>query len=190
MDVRPATAEALPIEGVSLRPLRSLPDDRGELTELLRVSWLGDGPPPRQWNYVRSRENVLRGVHVHVTHWDFLVVLEGEAWIGLVDLRRGSKSYRNARIVKMRGDAKALLTVRPGVAHGFYFPRASAYTYGLSHYWDPEHDEFGCRWDDAALGLDWGITGPPLLSPRDQSAGSLDDMLRALEGKANWCGSG
>jgi len=182
---------ALPgIEGVSLRPLASHPDERGELTEVLRLAWLGEAPPPRQWNYVRSGANVLRGVHVHVTHWDFLVVLEGEAWIGLVDLRRGSKTCGNARIVRMSGDAKALLTVCPGVAHGFYFPRGGVFTYGLSHYWDPENDEFGCRWDDPALGLAWGLERAPLLSPRDESAGSLAEMLTALEGKAGWCGSG
>jgi len=155
----------------------------------MRLTWLGDAPMPVQWNHVRTNPNVLRGIHVHVTHWDLLVVSEGEATIGLVDLRKKSNTYRKSRIVRMRGDAMSVISIPPGIAHGFHFPRGGVFIYALSHYWDPIGDEFACRWDDPALALDWGCVETPVLSPRDESAGSLEELLRTLKGKAGWCES-
>lgn len=186
---RPEVSGKLAIEDVSLRPLISHSDDRGEVTELMRLSWLKDEPQPLQWNFARSRANVLRGVHVHITHWDFLIFLEGEARLGLVDLRQDSKTYRTAQIVQMHGEALSLVTIPPGIGHGFYFPAGGNYVYGLSSYWDPVNDEFGCLWDDPALGLDWKINASPILSPRDKTAGTLKQMMKKLQGKAEWCGS-
>lgn len=165
------------IDSVELRELRTHADDRGALTELMRESWMAGTPPPVQFNYVRSLANVLRGVHLHVRHWDYLIVPEGKATIGLVDLRPRSTTFRKTQVVRMRGDAMCLLTIPPGVAHGFHFTEAGVFLYGLSDYWDPVNDELACQWDDPALGLDWGIPGTPVLSERDASAGPLSAML-------------
>jgi dTDP-4-dehydrorhamnose 3,5-epimerase len=59
-----------PIQIVTLSPLR---DRRGSLTEIFRQEWV-NSVVPVQWNYVQSEANVLRGVHVHVNHIDYLVV--------------------------------------------------------------------------------------------------------------------
>src|SRR3972149_836293 len=75
--------------GVRLLPLEMNRDDRGVFTEVFRRSW-DIGVEPVQWNFVTSQAGVLRGVHVHVRHVDYLIVLEGRASIGLRDLRRGS----------------------------------------------------------------------------------------------------
>jgi len=53
-------------------------DARGALTEIFRGDW-PDVAAPVQWNFVHSEANVLRGVHVHVTHVDYLVV-RGACW--------------------------------------------------------------------------------------------------------------
>jgi len=37
----------------------------------------------------------------------------------------------------------------------------------VDNYYDGT-DEHGVAWDDPDLGLDWGVTGPPVLSGRDQ----------------------
>jgi len=184
-----STKLPLAIEGLTLRRLVTHADERGALTEMMRTSWLADAPFPVQWNYVRSKGNVLRGVHVHVRHWDYLVIPEGEATIGLVDLRKDSPTFRLAQTILMSDVQMSLLVIPPGIAHGFYFARDGVFTYGLTHYWDPVGDEFGCRWNDPALGLHWGEVEAPLLSPKDRSAGSLDELLTQLRGKADWCGS-
>jgi len=64
------------------------------------------------------------------------------------------------------------------VAHGFYFPEAACLVYSVSHYFDGA-DEFGCRWDDPDLAVAWPCQDP-LLSPRDRTAGSYDEMNVAL----------
>jgi dTDP-4-dehydrorhamnose 3,5-epimerase len=116
-----------------------------------------------------------------VRHWDYLVVPEGNATIGLVDLRPGSATFRNTQTVRMQGDSMSLLTIPPGVAHGFHFGQSGVFLYGLSHYWDPVNDEFACRWDDPELGLDWQIEGRPSLSEKDASAGNFSDLQKIAE---------
>lgn len=172
----PASVSTLPA-GVGLRPLTSHGDVRGSFTEIFRESWRV-GVAPVQWNFVESRPNVLRGLHFHLRHADYLVVLAGRASIGLCDLRPDSPTAGRAALVEMRGDSLTALTLPPGVGHGFYFHEPSLHAYAVSHYWD-ESDELGCRWDDPALGIPWPADSP-LLSPRDAALPSLKDAAGGL----------
>src|SRR3972149_5305605 len=79
--------------GVSLTPLRMHRDERGWLTEIFRDEW-GGGVAPCQWNATMSQRNVLRGVHVHHKHQDYLVLLRGKISVGLYDARPRSPTYR------------------------------------------------------------------------------------------------
>ena len=166
------------IEGMRLRPLAMHPDRRGMLAELFREEWQTE-MKPRQWNAVRSEANVLRGVHVHVKHTDYLTLLQGRASIGLRDLRKRSATSGMAMLLEMSGDALSAITIPPGVAHGFYFHEPSLHIYAVSHYWDLA-DELGCRWDDPHLGIPWPA-GPVTLSDRDAALPSLKALLNALE---------
>ena len=173
---RPSTI-SLPA-GVRLLPLEMNRDDRGVFTEVFRRSW-DIGVEPVQWNFVTSQAGVLRGVHVHVRHVDYLIVLEGRASIGLRDLRRGSPTEGTAALVEMTGDELMALTTPPGVAHGFYFHEPSAHIYAVSQYWDVA-DEFGCHWADGDLEIPWPCQSP-LLSERDATAPPLSELMAALE---------
>ncbi len=163
--------------GVALRQLQPHADDRGAFTELFRSSW-GLGVAPVQWNAVRSEANVLRGVHAHARHWDYLTVPIGRAEVGLHDLRDNSPTAGLAGLVELGGEAPVGLTIPPGVAHGFYFHETSLHVYAVSHEWDPE-DELGCRWDDPALDIPWPCDDP-LLSTRDASLGPLTALTAAV----------
>jgi dTDP-4-dehydrorhamnose 3,5-epimerase len=176
-----ASAEAFPQArelpcGVSLWPLTLHADDRGGLAEIFRAEW-NSGVEPVQWNLARTRPNVLRGMHLHLKHWDYVLVLDGRARFGLMDLRAGSPSEGLSTAVDLCGEHLTGIAIPPGVAHGFYFFKASVHLYGVSHYWDQE-DELGCRWNDPGLAIEWP-TDAPLLSARDREAGSLE-ALRAL----------
>jgi dTDP-4-dehydrorhamnose 3,5-epimerase len=164
-------------DGVTLRPLVPHADERGVFTELFRTSW-GVGVEPVQWNAVRSGENVLRGIHAHARHSDYLTVPFGRAVVGLHDLRAASPTAGMPAIVELSGDAPSGLSIPPGVAHGFYFLEPSLHVYAVSHEWDPD-DELGCRWDDPDLGVEWPCRDP-LLSVRDASLGSLSELAQAL----------
>ena len=163
--------------GVTLRPLEPHPDERGSFVELHRSSW-SDGPPMRQWNAVRSRAGVLRGVHVHARHDDLVTVPVGHAHIGLHDQRPGSPTEGLAALVELGEDAPGALFVPHGVAHGFLFPVASLHVYAVSHEFDPA-DELGCRFDDPELGIPWPRTDVAL-SPRDRAAGTLAALRAEL----------
>jgi dTDP-4-dehydrorhamnose 3,5-epimerase len=166
------------IPGVSLTDLTGHFDERGVLTELYRQAE-SDAPPMLQWNFVRSAPGVLRGVHGHFRHWDYLIVLDGSATIGLKDLRPGSAAYNRSTMIEMRGNSLQALTIPPGVAHGFFFPEPAFHIYGVSSYWD-KNDELGCRWNDPELGLDWPVQNPAI-SPRDAALPSLADFREQLQ---------
>ena len=153
-----------------LRDLAVHADDRGALQEVYRADWT-PSDPFFQWNLVRSRGNVLRGVHVHPRHCDYLHVIDGEMPVGIHDLRPEDPAERRSGFVSMTGDRPQTLYLPAGVCHGFWFAQRTVYVYGLSVTWAMS-EELGCRYDDPALGLDWPAA-TPLLAPRD-AAPALD----------------
>jgi dTDP-4-dehydrorhamnose 3,5-epimerase len=166
---------ALPA-GVVLLNLERQEDGRGSLVEVFRNEW-STGIAPVQWNYVNSAANVLRGVHLHLVHSDYLVILEGSMLVGLADFRKHSETSGFSTIVTLSQIGTNAILIPPGVAHGFYFSEQSHHIYGVSHVWDLA-DELGCQWNDPGLKLDWPCTSP-MLSKRDASLPSLEHLLRA-----------
>lgn len=172
------TVVSLPA-GVSLLQLAPHEDDRGVFTELYRTSW-EPGVAPVQWNAVRSHANVLRGVHAHLRHADYLTLVLGTATIGLHDLRSGSPTEGLGTTVELDAREAAALVIPVGVAHGFFFHEPSIHVYAVSHEFDPA-DELGCRWDDPGLGIAWPCS-EPLLSARDRELGPLTDLRAVWHG--------
>jgi dTDP-4-dehydrorhamnose 3,5-epimerase len=164
--------------GLLIRALDPRHDDRGTFTELHRLEW-DTRVAPVQWNAVRSAAGVLRGVHVHVRHDDYLTVIAGRAIVGLRDLRPGSATSGLATTVELDGERPQAITIPHGVAHGFDFPVASVHIYAVSEYWDVE-DELGCRWDDPALEIPWRPESPRI-SSRDAALPPLSGLLETLE---------
>jgi dTDP-4-dehydrorhamnose 3,5-epimerase len=161
---------------VSIRELVARPDGRGVFFEFLREEW-PIGFKPVQWNSSFSNARVLRGVHVHGRHFDYLVLLSGVLLLGLHDLRRESPTHGLSCLVTMEASAPRAITVPPGVCHDFYFPVASVYVNGVSSYWDTR-DELGCRFDAPELNIQWPDR-EPVLSDRDRQGGSYASMLAA-----------
>jgi dTDP-4-dehydrorhamnose 3,5-epimerase len=138
----------------------------------------------RQFNVVVSEPEALRGVHLHFDHTDHLIMVHGQAVIGLHDCRLHSPTFRSsATVILSNGDR--LLSIPPGVAHGFWMPDGGTLVYGLDTEWTPA-DELGCAWDDPDLAIDWSphggrspldVAGGPNLSDRDRDAGPLRVML-------------
>ncbi|HEU4751285.1 MAG TPA: dTDP-4-dehydrorhamnose 3,5-epimerase family protein [Acidimicrobiia bacterium] len=161
-------------DGVQLVPLDPHDDHRGRFVEMFRQEW-NTGLEPIQWNYVRSAANVLRGVHLHPRHGDYLTVVMGRAQVGLRDLRKGSPTEDLATTFEMHEAEPVALVIPPGVAHGFWFAEPSLHVYSVTHYFDLD-DELACRWNDPELELRWEPVDP-ILSDRDASSGSLREMI-------------
>ncbi|HXZ57961.1 MAG TPA: dTDP-4-dehydrorhamnose 3,5-epimerase family protein [Gaiellaceae bacterium] len=170
------TTASLPV-GTALVPLEPHRDERGVFTELYRVEW-ATGVEPVQWNAVRSEAGVLRGVHVHIRHDDYLTVPFGRASVGIRDLRRDSPTEGLATVVELGAERPAALVIPHGVAHGFYFHEPSLHVYAVSEYWDPE-DELGCHWADPELAIPWPA-GLARVSERDEQSPPLSDLLARL----------
>ncbi len=122
---------------------------------------------------------MLRGVHVHIRHDDYLTVPFGRASVGIRDLRRDSPTEGLATVVELGAELPAALVIPHGVAHGFYFHEPSLHVYAVSEYWDPE-DELGCHWADPELAIPWP-TGSARVSKRDKQSPPLSDLLARLE---------
>lgn len=155
--------------GVARRVLTTHPDGRGDFTELFRNEWQ-ESPPPLQWNLSRNRPNVLRGVHVHAKHWDYLCVIDGEMFVGLHDLRPDTAVECRSALLHLSGGHLEVLAIPPGVAHGFYSPGHSTHVIGASGYYDPA-DHRRCRWDCPELALDWPCRAPELSLADRQAPG-------------------
>jgi dTDP-4-dehydrorhamnose 3,5-epimerase len=152
-------------------------DERGTFLEVYREQWQA-GVEPVQWNAVDTNAGVLRGVHVHPRHDDYLTVIRGRVTVGVRDLRDGSPSEGAAACIELSGERPVAITIAHGVAHGFFFHRPSTHIYAVSSYWDLA-DELGCRWDDAALEIPWPQQEAQL-SPRDATLPPLAVLLTEL----------
>lgn len=169
---------ALP-EGVIIKPLTPHRDDRGDFTEIFRREW-GLIDHPVQWAFSSSHSAVVRGVHVHPVHDDFLIVLSGRMFAGLADLRPESPTYRSAACLEFSGEAPTGVKFPHGVAHGFYYAEPSAFVLGVTHTYDPA-DELGCRWNDPELGIEWpNMPAELIVSPRDLELQPLSELKREL----------
>jgi dTDP-4-dehydrorhamnose 3,5-epimerase len=164
--------------GVILTDLTMHPDERGVFTEVFRKQW-DTGVDPVQWNVVNSHQGVLRGVHVHPRHDDYLVILSGRATVGLHDLRQSSNTYGLAATAELSGDELRAISIPHGVAHGFLVHEPSVHLYAVSLYWDTA-DEVACFWGDDGLEIEWPFE-PSQVSERDAAAQSLAELLNEIE---------
>jgi dTDP-4-dehydrorhamnose 3,5-epimerase len=160
------STESKRIVGVHLVPLRPFRDDRGWFFESFRRSWIPGIRDMVQGNVSFSKAGVLRGMHVHYRQADFWLVPSGRVLAALHDLRRSSPSRGVTEMIEMGEDNPVGLYVPKGIAHGFRALTDSFMTYLVDEYYDAS-DEHGVRWDDPALGIDWGA-GSPIVSERDR----------------------
>ena len=168
--------QPLSIDGVGVVDLTAHRDARGAMTELYRREWFHGGQEMVQANLSDSQAGVLRGVHFHRRQTDYWVLLEGVAFVGMFDLRRGSPSERQVEHVRFDA-AEGLngLLIPPGVAHGFFAETAIRLLYLVDLHFDGS-DEHGVDWSDPDLGIPWP-SASAIVSDRDRSNPSLAEVL-------------
>lgn len=172
----PWRAQAGPVTlpaGMRLRDLPRFEDDRGSLTELARASWV-EGHAPRQFNAVRSRAGVLRGLHVHLGYHEFYVVLAGRMLVGFQDTRPGSPSEGQVGVFELCAERPQAVCAPPGIVHGLYFAEAGLLLAGASREWDLGN-ELGCHWRDPAVRIPWPFEDA-VVSARDDAQPGLAEV--------------
>lgn len=92
-----------------------------------------------------------------------------------VDIREGSATYGRWVAVELTADNGRQLLVPRGFLHGFVtLTDDTEVQYKCTDFYSPDHDS-AVRWDDPAIGIDWGISAP-ILSDKDARAPLLAEI--------------
>lgn len=138
----------------------------------LDVDWVQD-------NHSLSHEvATLRGLHCQTPPFAQAKLVRcgrGRLFDVAVDVRRGSPRFGQWVGVELSAENGRQLFIPAGFLHGFV-TRApdTEVLYKCSAPYAPDHDR-AVRFDDPALGIDWGLTAPPVLSEKDAAAPLLAD---------------
>ena len=158
-------------------------DHRGFFSEVYSTKLLEDAGiamPFVQDNHSLSVEKgVLRGLHYQVGPMaqDKLIrVVRGSILDIAVDVRRGSATFGKHATAVVSADNWRQIFVPVGFAHGFVTLEPNTEVlYKVSAFYSPQHER-GIRWNDPALGIDWGIREEQaILSARDTQHPLLRD---------------
>lgn len=124
-----------------------------------------------------AKRGTLRGLHFQngpMAQAKLVRVLQGTVLDVAVDLRKGSPTYLQWVSVELSQDNRRMLYIPRGFAHGFVTLTDDVkFVYKVDQPYSPEHDR-SIRFDDPAIGVDWGITAP-VLSAKDEKAPLLKD---------------
>lgn len=167
-------------------------DDRGWFCETWngsRLAGLGLGIDFVQDNHSMSAAvGTVRGLHYQrpPRAQDKLVrCSRGVIFDVAVDIRRGSPTYGHWVGVELSAANGKQLLVPKGFLHGFVTREAQTEVqYKCSDVYAPDCDG-GIRWDDPTIGIDWGLTGAPVLSGKDAVA----PLLAEFDSPFVWEGS-
>jgi dTDP-4-dehydrorhamnose 3,5-epimerase len=105
------------IDGVVVKPLRVIPDERGYLMEMLRA----DDPFFEKFGqmYVSvAYPGVVKGWHYHKVQVDHFVIVSGMMKVVLYDRREGSPTKGEVNEFFMGERNPVLLRIPNGVVHG------------------------------------------------------------------------
>jgi len=105
------------IDGVVVKKLKLLRDNRGFLMEMLR----SDDQIFKKFGQVYlsvCAPGYVKGWHYHKVQTDFFVVVYGKGKVALYDMREGSITKGEVQEFIMGTDDPFLMTIPPGVLHG------------------------------------------------------------------------
>ena len=133
-----------------------------------------------------STEGVLRGLHFQRGEWSqakLVRVSQGTVLDVIVDLRHDSPTWGKHVAVELSADTGRQLFIPRGFAHGFVvLSDVAQFQYKVDNIYAPQ-SEATLRFDDPALGIDWGIDKADMvLSDKDLKGKSLDEMTSEFLG--------
>ena len=137
------------------------------------------GLPTRfvQDNHSGSRKGVLRGLHYQLKQAQGKLVraLTGEIFDVAIDLRRDSAQFGQWFGVILSAESRRSLWVPPGFGHGFLvLSEFAEVSYKATEFYAPAFERT-ILWNDPAIGIDWPLDGPPILSEKDKAGLLLAD---------------
>lgn len=151
--------------------LCSLPvsDERGQYVPVFEPAWAEVlGVRLVRWGQTSNGQpGTLRGLHGQQGLGKLVRVAHGAIYDVVVDLRPDSDTHGEWTAVVLTAEMGRAVYVPAGCAHGYLTLRPeSVVQYGFTGGYVPD-EEFGVRWDDPQLGIDWPLE-PVLMSERDR----------------------
>jgi dTDP-4-dehydrorhamnose 3,5-epimerase len=167
------------LEGVVIvEPVR-YEDARGWFMETFSQREFGDRAVFVQDNEVWSRRGAVRGLHCQRgadAQAKLVRAVRGRILDVAVDVRPGSPTWGRHVAVELSDENRRQLFVPHGFLHGYSVLSDEALVaYKCDNFYTPA-SEAGVRYDDPALGIDWGLPASErLVSDRDMALPLLKD---------------
>ena len=156
-------------------------DDRGYFFESYSLKSFKDNGLPAHFsqdNEVFSeKKGVLRGLHYQLDFPQGKIIRSviGSILDVAVDIRLGSPTYGKYVMVELSSENKKMLYVPEGFAHGYLvITEKSLVSYKCTNLYN-SNDEYGIKWNDKNIGIDWGINSP-IISNKDDNLPLLKDQ--------------
>jgi dTDP-4-dehydrorhamnose 3,5-epimerase len=166
--------EPTKLSGVLLIKPRVFRDERGFFLESWNKRQFDQavGRPVEfvQDNHSRSVRGVLRGLHYQaepMAQAKLITVMRGQIFDVAVDIRAESPTFGQWVGEVLTDESREMLWIPEGFAHGFYVLSDFAdVVYKTTNYYSPPHERC-IRWNDETLGVEWPLTGEPVVSEKD-----------------------
>jgi dTDP-4-dehydrorhamnose 3,5-epimerase len=115
---------------------------------------------------------VVRGLHYQLPPMaqdKLLRVIRGAVLDVAVDVRKSSPTFGKHVVEVISAENWKQIFIPAGFAHGFRTLEPNTEViYKVTNFYSPQHER-GVRWNDPALGIDWGISeASAILSDRDR----------------------
>jgi len=108
------------IDGVVIKALKTIPDDRGYFAEIFRTTEpIANGFELKQSSITMTRMGVIKAFHYHEKQTDIFLPISGTAKITLIDARTDSDTYLHANMIIAGEYYLRAVRIPPGVLHGY-----------------------------------------------------------------------
>ena len=147
------------IEGIIIKNLKPILDERGYLQECFRSDW----PMYNKFGqaYITiAFPNVVKAWHLHKIQMDNMTCVSGNAKLVLCDNRKESSTYKNFKEIFFGEKNPLLVTIPPNIWHGFKAIGQEKIIVlncptELYNYGNP--DEYRLPYDTNEIDYDWEI---------------------------------
>lgn len=171
------------INGVYIIEPKIFKDERGYFFESYNeAEFIKNGIPNRfiQDNQSKSSYGVIRGLHCQLGQYSqakLVRVLQGKVLDVAVDIRRNSPTFGKHVAVELSDENMRQLFIPRDFLHGFsVLSDTAVFAYKVDNFYN-KNSEFGIRYDDPQIGIDWKIPASKILtSEKDRIAKGLKDV--------------
>ena len=171
------------IDGVLIVEPKIFEDSRGYFFESYNETEFAQNGIPNKFvqdNQSKSSYGVIRGLHCQLgkhAQAKLVRVLEGKVLDVAVDIRKNSQTFGKYVAVELSADNKRQLFIPRGFLHGFsVLSKTAIFAYKCDNFYCKEA-EFGIRYDDEEIGIDWKIPADKvIISEKDRQANNPKDI--------------